>query len=44
MARLDVKAVLGEALALPLVAMSLPKARKPGEVKLAQVASERFTG
>lgn len=35
MERLDVRVVLGEALVLPLVAMSLPKARKPGEVKLA---------
>ncbi len=35
MARLDVQVVLGEALVLPMVAMSLPKAKKPGAVKLA---------
>lgn len=35
MARLDVQVVLGEALVLPMVAMILPKAKKPGAVKLA---------
>lgn len=34
MARLDVKAALGEALVLPLVAMALPKRGKAGAVKL----------
>lgn len=34
MARLDVKAALGEALVLPLVAMDLPKRGKAGAVKL----------
>lgn len=35
MARLDVQVVLGEALVLPMVALSLPKAKNPGAVKLA---------